>query len=296
VLLLALVGAWTAERARRWHLAGALVGTAAAVKLFPGFLLLYFVARRRWRAVFAGVGWFTAANGVAAVVLGPGTYRDYVGDVLPRLAEWRASIRNLSVPGLWNKLFDPGSKGEVIQPLLHSPALAMAATVVSVVAIMVVVAWVTCRARSRAARDQAFGVTVIGMLLVAPLTWPHSAVMLLLPLLLIRNHFRASHAGRMTLALVVVVFWLDPVFFWHLCGVRLTDPANWQWGPTGPLQSVTAFSVQLYALLGLFALGLVAARSRGHAAGASRGAMVVTMHRFAVVNRINSQASSPSTA
>src|SRR6266568_5970984 len=43
ILLLLIVGSWSAERSGRPRLAGACLGTATALKLFPGFLILYFV-------------------------------------------------------------------------------------------------------------------------------------------------------------------------------------------------------------------------------------------------------------
>src|SRR5262249_11951472 len=52
LLLLALIVAtWSAERSDRPILAGFFLGTATAIKLFPGLLLLYFVLQRRWRVV-----------------------------------------------------------------------------------------------------------------------------------------------------------------------------------------------------------------------------------------------------
>src|SRR5262249_31666048 len=51
VLLLFLTLTWSAARSGRLWLAGAWLGAATAVKLFPGFLILYFLARRQWRVV-----------------------------------------------------------------------------------------------------------------------------------------------------------------------------------------------------------------------------------------------------
>ena len=51
VLLSLLTGAWFADRRGHPWLAGMLVGLAAGVKLYPGFLVFYFLALRRWRGV-----------------------------------------------------------------------------------------------------------------------------------------------------------------------------------------------------------------------------------------------------
>jgi hypothetical protein len=54
LLALLVVLAWAADRHGRTGWAGGLLGAAAAIKLFPAFLFLYFVCTRRWRAVLAG--------------------------------------------------------------------------------------------------------------------------------------------------------------------------------------------------------------------------------------------------
>ncbi|HMF15202.1 MAG TPA: glycosyltransferase family 87 protein, partial [Gemmataceae bacterium] len=55
VLLLLVSGAWAADRSDREFLAGALLGVATALKLFPALLFLHFVFRGRWRALAAGL-------------------------------------------------------------------------------------------------------------------------------------------------------------------------------------------------------------------------------------------------
>ena len=60
-----VVAAWAADRTGRWHLAGVALGAAAAVKLFPAFLLLYFAAAGRWRTVAVAVATAAAVNAVA---------------------------------------------------------------------------------------------------------------------------------------------------------------------------------------------------------------------------------------
>src|SRR5262249_9148074 len=65
LLLLLIAGAWAADRAGREGLAGFLLGTATAIKLFPAMLLLYFIIRRQWRAggfALIGVGILTLAT------------------------------------------------------------------------------------------------------------------------------------------------------------------------------------------------------------------------------------------
>ena len=53
LILLLLTGTWAADRSARPILAGSLLGTATAIKLFPGFMFLYFLMRREWKVLFA---------------------------------------------------------------------------------------------------------------------------------------------------------------------------------------------------------------------------------------------------
>jgi hypothetical protein len=86
---------------------GVLLGTAAAIKLFPGFLLLYYTIRRRWTIVAAGFVAAATLTAVTAALLGPGAYADYVRDVLPEIEWFRVGWNNASLLGFWSKLFDP---------------------------------------------------------------------------------------------------------------------------------------------------------------------------------------------
>src|SRR5262249_1217185 len=70
LLGLLVTGTWVAERSGRPKLAAALLGTAMAIKLFPGFLFLYFVLRRQWQIVAAGATTFVAITVLTLVVLG----------------------------------------------------------------------------------------------------------------------------------------------------------------------------------------------------------------------------------
>ena len=107
VILLMVTGVWIAARRDRPSWAGGLLGLATAIKLFPGFLFLYFVLRRDWRSVFAGLIAFLVVNGVTAALFGSETYRAYVVEVAPGLNRFQGYWNNASLPGLATKLFNP---------------------------------------------------------------------------------------------------------------------------------------------------------------------------------------------
>ncbi len=84
ILLLALlVGAcWAHQREKPW-LAGALVGIAAACKIFPLLFLLYFLRKRDWRAASAMVATLAACAGLSIASFGWEMHRTYLQQVLP---------------------------------------------------------------------------------------------------------------------------------------------------------------------------------------------------------------------
>ena len=114
VVALAALGVVLLWRAR--HAAGgALLAYIAAAKIFPGILIVYLAAARRWKAVAA-----TAAAGVAVVALtailfGAQPFEDFLRHALPRISRGEAFPQtetvaygvNFSVYGVtvrWRKL------------------------------------------------------------------------------------------------------------------------------------------------------------------------------------------------
>lgn len=75
VILMALVATDCLLPSTWWRIAGrpvgwprgALVGVAAALKLTPGMFVLYFLARRQWRAAITSVASFFAVTGIGAL-------------------------------------------------------------------------------------------------------------------------------------------------------------------------------------------------------------------------------------
>ena len=124
VLLLMLTGIWVAHRSGRYRVAGAVLGAATAVKLFPGLLFLYFVLRRQWTVVVSAVVSLVIVTALSVAVLGSTTYVDYVTDVLPASDQWLSHWYNTSLMALWTKLFNPGPAGGNIVPAWQSAGLA----------------------------------------------------------------------------------------------------------------------------------------------------------------------------
>jgi hypothetical protein len=273
-LLLLITGAWAADRSEKPWLSGALLGTATAVKLFPGFLFLYPVCRGQWRPVVSGVVAFFAVNGVALALLGPETYADYYRNVLPHLGVYRDVWLNSSLSGYWHKLFDTRSGHNL--PLWHAPALAQFATVASCTTAVLIVAFHIVQARSRRQKDLAFGLTLNGMLLVSPITWDHYFLLVALPLLMLWLWVPRPSPMNLALQVILVVLSIGPKFFWDFA---LPGVGEREGQIATPWQTVVFLSYLLYAQVALF--GLVAALiARSARATPRRGSPWLPLYRF----------------
>jgi hypothetical protein len=255
ILVLLVTAIWALERSGRSSTAGLLVGAAAAIKLFPAYLVVYYAARSRIRPLMAAALSFLALTLATVLVLGPDTYYDYVRIVLPEQAKFRSFGYNLSIAGFWYKLFDPIGEPGLMTPLWSSPALACWGTLLSNLTITAIVATFVHRARTSAQRDLAFALVVTAMLLVSPVTWDFSLPMLLVPIAVIARCASKSRGMPVALTLILVVVWIPQILWTNLAlGGRSLPVVPWTFMLGAP-------SIKFYALLGSFALGLAAFRA-----------------------------------
>jgi alpha-1,2-mannosyltransferase len=255
ILVLLVAAIWALERSGWSSTAGLLLGIAAGIKLFPAYLIVYYLARGRIRPLMAAALSFLVLNLVTAFVLGMDTYYDYISVVLPHQSKFRSFGYNLSIAGFWSKLFDPVGEGGCMTPLWPSPALARWGTLLSDLVITVIIATFAHRARTFAQRDLAFATVVTAMLLVSPVTWDFSLPLLLVPISVIASCAGKSRWMPAALLLILAVVWM-PQIVWTklaLCGHSLAV-APWTFMLGAP-------SIKFYALLGIFSLGLAAFRT-----------------------------------
>ena len=254
VLLLLLTATWAADRSNRPWLAGSLLGAAIAIKLFPGYLLLYFAARRQWRPIVAAMASFLALTGVTTAVLGMQCYGDYLTIALPSLEQFRVFWPNVSLAGFWHKLFN--SQGSHVIPLWQNPPFAWTATLLSDGIVAGLTAWFVWRSRTFRQRDLAFSLTIIAMPLVSPITWDHYFTLLFLPLFLLWFWSPADGQTRVMFWFLLISLWLTPLVYWRFA-FRGVSQQSWHNIIATPRQAVTVLSMQTYILLTLFAFTML---------------------------------------
>lgn len=259
MLLLMLTSCWAAARAGRPYLAGGMLAVAAAVKLYPAFMLVYFLGRKDYRAIAATFGFWVLIGTATIMILGWDSCLGFFRDVLPVTSGFRRHCVNMLLVGFWHRLFDNPTVDDVPDDSFFGPALAWALTALSVAAI----AWAVLRSARRAATteaaDCAYGLAVIGALLASPITWDHYLLLLMLPLAFDRRWWPAACSGNLFVLLLGLLFMLDPrlvirhvqILYNASPPASLEDPSAWN--------AMTALAVYPAALLTFF---LVSRRQR----------------------------------
>ncbi len=245
VILFLLVIAWVADRRGYQVAAGVAVGTAAALKIFPGLLLVYFVATGRWRAAVAALIVGLALNAVALATFGLGPFEVYTREILPSLNVFRGSWRNVSLTGYWSR----------VGVSLGLPIIGTAGAALCQLTVVGIVWWVSRRAVTADDRDRAFSLAVIGMLLASPVAWSHYFVLLLLPLLLLWQRLPRGWAIGVLVA-ASAVLWVSERFFPELLigRVAVREVTGLSPMPGGLTMAVVGLGPFTYALVGLFLL------------------------------------------
>jgi hypothetical protein len=254
-LLIALI--WALERSRWMEqscLAGTLVGIAAAIKLFPAYVAVYYLAQIRIRPLLAAALVFLLLNSWAVLVLGIDTYYDYINVVLPYQSKFRSFGYNISIAGFWYKLFDSLGERDSIIPLWHCPMIARSGTLLSDLAITMAAIKISSQALTVTQRDFAFAAVVTAMLLVSPVTWDFSLPLLLIPLVLLTQYSLKPHANWMLgpLILIFIGIWTPQILLTKLAlAGRSVVSVSWTFILGAP-------SLKFYAILATFALTLLA--------------------------------------
>lgn len=246
-LLLLITGAWVADRRKAVATSGALIGVAAAIKLFPGFLVLYHLGARRWRGALAAAFAFLACNTTSWLIFGGNAFADYVTHAGPSALAFRRAPLNASVLGFWSRLCEGAT--DRVPPLLPWSAVTTLLTAVSFLAIVASAVVAVWGAKRRRDRDLAFAACTIAMLLASPLAWDHYFLTLTPSLWIVWQSCGCNRQAKAAvLASGILLFTVDPA--WLLSVGRSADHMGEAWA--GPCGTLVAASIPFCVLLGMY--------------------------------------------
>lgn len=203
--------AWWALRRGHPAAAGAALGAACTIKLFPAILVLWLALTRRWRALGAAAAAYLIVAAVMTARFGLESWRVFFATQGEVANAWVANVSNQSLHG-------------VVQRLLASPAcelpgrVAPEALVLSSLlslALLILAARRTREDGSPARLDLAFAAFAILSMVTSQWAWPHYNVLLVLPAMIVAAALRGADrvlrwTGAVVLAGLLFSWSIDP--------------------------------------------------------------------------------------
>lgn len=176
VVLCALALGLLAVRRERWGWMGAAIGVAAAIKLYPAYLLGLALVRRRWSGI-AGAALAGGVIGLASLAwFGWDVWLTFLRDVLGSTGVGTAWADNQTFNGFLNRLPVADSIGLVPD----GGGMLRVATYAWFAAFTALTFWFTRPGVMRA--DLAYGLWVTALLIVLPVAWMHYLAILVIPI------------------------------------------------------------------------------------------------------------------
>lgn len=187
LMIFSLVAAafWLLRRGRDGA-AGAVVGLAAAVKLTPAVLVIYFLAARRYRAAVGAAGAGAAALLVSLAGAGWANHVKFAGEILPALSRGAATFANQSLPGFLARVGMDTTMNAF--QFIDEPRWLWLLARAGSAAVLLVSLFLARRLALRGGEDGAaagFALVVMGSLIASPISWEHHYIQALVPLTLL---------------------------------------------------------------------------------------------------------------
>lgn len=179
---------------------GLLLGVAAAIKLTPALLIVYFAWRGRPRAALWGAATSVVCCLAAAVALGPGVSLRFFTAVVPQMSAGTSYFLNQSLTGFLDRLMGGGDVRQVA--LEGSAAVKWIAFVVSLVLVGVTAFGFGRRAgRPEGLQlDLELSAVILLTLILSPISWTHHYILAVIPVYTVVAAASRSGIRSLTLA------------------------------------------------------------------------------------------------
>lgn len=205
---------------RRWLPQGWLIGVAAAIKISPLAMLLYFLLRKEWKPIVTAVCSGAIAT-LLATVLRFSVTREYIEVLFGMGASGDVGVdpsytSNSSLKAMVMRWFPS-------KAVLESDSGNLVLNIIWIVLVILTIAAgaiLMHKLIHRGWNTDAWQVNAVVMLLISPISWSHHWVWLTLILPVSAHHIVRHRSHHIPLAVVTVV--------WLLC--VLTNPPKWWFG------------------------------------------------------------------
>jgi hypothetical protein len=223
LLLLAVLGMWTAARRGRWVRAGLWLGAGMSVKPFLFIVLPYLLLKRRWGALAAAFGSMMLCYAAGVAVFGVHNHLEWLSKFRDT-GGWSWLFFNGSLFGLFSRTLT--ANPEAVPLLECSPRVVTALWLLVGVPVGLVTLAVARADPSRAGTDRAMALLLTAAMLLSPLGWAYYYCLPLGPVAMVamrwwRDREASSPWSRRLIAAAGVMF------LWPLLHAGVFQPALW---------------------------------------------------------------------
>ena len=188
--------------------AGILLACAAAVKITPGYLLLYWLVCRKWKAAGCFVLSSTLIVVLSVTATSYGLFRDFIANLSYTSNILLISYNNQSLAAWWEGMhMAPELQKWIVHPLpLGMKILSLLLTLASSFG----GGWLDLK---RADDQPPYGAifALLGATVFASISWNHYAIILIIPIMLLVQHYVTERRSIwLVLAAAIYVLNLDP--------------------------------------------------------------------------------------
>jgi hypothetical protein len=168
---------------------GLLLAVAAAVKITPGFLLIYWLIQRNWKAAASFVFWSIAIGVVTLLVAGPKLSLEYLHTLSRASNLLLVAFNNQSFAAWWMGRSYPASELFVWHTFNMPMGMKVISTALSLGS-ATIGGWMDRASTAKTAGAMPwFGAAfaIVGTMIFAPIAWSHYSVVLVIPAMLLMD-------------------------------------------------------------------------------------------------------------
>jgi hypothetical protein len=206
IIAACLISGWFYLRSKKEYAASFLFAIATLMKLFPGLVLLYLLMSKNWRAFSAMILFIILGLSVTGFIVGFDNIQTYATVMISRdVDEYGGLMLNHSVSGIITRSF--GERTGWTEPLIHLPHISsLLIFLLNLLLFIFIILKMNKMERNQEVADYAFGLTIVGMLLLSPITWGHIFPVLILPIsLLLKEYIRDPSPRNLRILLLIIL-------------------------------------------------------------------------------------------